>query len=154
MSISIRRYYFKMQKTRVQKFIHFCDLNPFPCPSSSQFVPVRAFGGRRFHTVLYGVLRKGEEARALRRRFERQGRELFWVLVPSLVSLATAAHALGRLACSIDSLKKKNWCKRTSKLSRRWKIKLWSETICCWISRRSCGWWKLKGFGIMEAIWE
>jgi len=53
--VSIRRYYFKIQKTRVQKFIHFCDLNTFPCPSSSQFVPVRAFGGRRFHTVLYGV---------------------------------------------------------------------------------------------------
>jgi hypothetical protein len=57
-------------------------------------------------------LRRGEEARALRRRFERRGRKLFWVLLPSLVSLATAAHALVRLACSIDSFFKQNWCKR------------------------------------------
>ncbi len=143
-----------MQKTRVQKFIHFCDLNPFPCPSSSQFVPVRAFGGRRFHTVLYGVLRKGEEACALRRRLEPWRRELFgFCFLLSCRSQQQRTHS-GDLRSQLLIFSKKEWCKRTWKLSRRWKFKLWSETICCWISRRSWGWWKLKGFGIMEAIWE
>jgi hypothetical protein len=130
--VSIRRYYFKMQKTRVQIFIHVCDLNPFLCPSSSQFVPVRAFGGRRFHTVLYGVLRKGEEARALR----RGGNCFGFCFLLSCRSQQQRKHS-GDLRSQLIIFSKKNWCKITWKLSRRWKIKLWSETICCWISRRS-----------------